>query len=502
MADLHHTEEEFLDTFLPSLLNEGLYFADGQILDEVYVYGSFTQSKMYQRDVQCSDCHDVHSIEPVFEDNELCLQCHREAEYDTKEHHFHKFAGEEGEPILGDDGAVLFEVGTGALCRECHMPGRYYMGNDYRPDHSFRVPNPALSAAIGSPDPCLRCHVDQGAEWSQEKVTEWYGPGQAAHYGEVIARGRRNEAGAGAELRALVTDDLYPVLVRATALNLLGAYPGRETQQVLEIALVDEEAIIRRTAVSMLSYADPAKLARALALALEDPVKTVRIEAANRLAGELTRYLSGAKLKRFETVLQEYRETMLYSADFAFGRYNLGNLHNALGEQDDALREYEAAIRIDTEFFPAKANLALLYNSRGENEKAEKLLREILETQPEMYDIAYNLALLLVEMERPDEAVPFLESASAGMPERGRIHYNLGLLYQQQQNIIMAESKLRQALETNPESLEFQYSLADHYIKRGLFTQALPVVELMVRTHPEEEIGMRMMNFIQRNLQQ
>ena len=119
-----------------------------------------------------------------------------------------------------------------------------------------------------------------------------------------------------------------------------------------------------------------------------------------------------------------------------------------------------------------------------------------------MYDIAYNLALLLVEMERHDEAVPFLESASAGMPERGRIHYNLGLLYQQQQNIIMAESKLRQALETDPQNLEFQYGLADHYIKRGLFTQALPVVELMVQTHPEEQIGMQMMNFIRQRLQE
>ena len=88
------------------------------------------------------------------------------------------------------------------------------------------------------------------------------------------------------------------------------------------------------------------------------------------------------------------------------------------------------------------------------------------------------------------------------MPERGRIHYNLGLLYQQEQNVIMAESKLRQALETDPQSLEFQYGLADHYIKRGLFAQALPIVELMIQTHPEEQIGMQMMQFIQRSMQQ
>ena len=67
-----------LDNFLPSLLTEGqCTLPMARFMDEVYVYGSFTQSKMYRHDVRCSDCHDVHSIELVKEGNELCLQCHR-----------------------------------------------------------------------------------------------------------------------------------------------------------------------------------------------------------------------------------------------------------------------------------------------------------------------------------------------------------------------------------------------------------------------------------------
>jgi hypothetical protein len=74
-------------------------FSDGQILDEVYVYGSFVQSKMHARDVRCSDCHDVHSIKRIKDGNALCLQCHRAAIYDTRAHHFHKKKGEPGDPI-------------------------------------------------------------------------------------------------------------------------------------------------------------------------------------------------------------------------------------------------------------------------------------------------------------------------------------------------------------------------------------------------------------------
>ena len=58
---------------MPSLLDDGLYFSDGQILEEVYVYSSFLQSKMYRSNVGCGDCHDVHSLQLVREGNELCL---------------------------------------------------------------------------------------------------------------------------------------------------------------------------------------------------------------------------------------------------------------------------------------------------------------------------------------------------------------------------------------------------------------------------------------------
>ena len=121
LGDYTHAEPDLLDSMLPSLLASELYFPDGQILEEVYVYGSFIQSKMYRRDVKCSDCHDFHSVKLIKEGNDLCLQCHRANEYDTKEHHFHKRKGEEGEPVKSNDGKILFDVGTGSECVQCHM---------------------------------------------------------------------------------------------------------------------------------------------------------------------------------------------------------------------------------------------------------------------------------------------------------------------------------------------------------------------------------------------
>ena len=499
MGDYQHTETDFLDNFLPSLLTEGLYFADGQIQDEVYVYGSFTQSKMYRHDVRCSDCHDVHSIELVKEGNELCLQCHRGAQYDTVEHHFHKQENEAGDPITSAEGEVLFEVGTGAQCVQCHMPGRYYMGVDYRPDHSFRIPDPALDAAIGTPDACLRCHLDRDTQWSKESVSEWYGPGRRSHYGTVIARGRGGEADVEQDLLSLAGDPLYPVNVRATALELLAGYPGMKTLQAMEIALMDEEALIRRTAVANIQPPTPEKLAKLLAPVLYDPVKTVRIEAARRLVGDTTQYLDEDQRSLYQSILKKFEDTMLYPADFAASRHNLANLYAELGRPDDAIRQYEEAIRIDEQFFPAMSNLAVLYNQRGQNEQAEQLLKEAVTAQPELYDLAYSLGLLLVEMQQYGEAVGYLEQASKGLPGRARIHYNLGLLYQHMHVDSKAESELRAALALEPQNLDFQFGLADFYLKRGRFEEALPIVEDMVSMHPDNPIGAQMLNFIQTN---
>ncbi len=499
LQDDDHTVSSLLDTYMPSLLNQGLYFADGQILDEVYVYGSFIQSKMYRHEVRCSDCHEAHSIKLVKEGNALCLQCHRGAQYDTTEHHFHKQAGETAEPILSAGGDILFEVGSGAECVSCHMPGRTYMGVDYRPDHGFRIPDPVMNAEVGSPDACLRCHASETSQWSQEKVLEWYGPGRRSHYGTVLAKARNGDPGAGPELRQLATDLLYPLNVRATALSMLAAYPGEESTQVFEIALQDDEALVRRTALEFINSADSSALAKLIAPALFDPVRAVRIEAANRLSGELSSHLDPEQNKLFQQVLGEYVSVMSYSADFAASRHNLANLYGRLDRPEDAMRQYREAIRIDGQFYPAKVNLAVLLSQRGENLQAEKLLREVVSSQPELYEAAYSYGLLLVEMQNYGEAVSYLEKASRGMPQNARIHYNLGLLYAYMQNPAGAEIELQAALKLDPRNLDFQYGLADFYLKRGQFAQARKMAEVMASMHPENPIGQQMLEFIRTN---
>jgi len=501
LGDYTHAEPDLLDSMLPSLLTPELYFADGQILEEVYVYGSFTQSKMYSRNVRCSDCHDVHSIEKVKEGNGLCLQCHRASIYDTKAHHFHKKKGEKGEPIKSADGKVLFEVGTGAECVQCHMPERPYMVIDYRADHSFRIPRPDLSIKLGTPNVCNRCHVDKTDQWSNEYITKWYGPGRSTHYGTIIDAGQKRSTQALKELVQLAADPLYPVIVRSTALSLLAAYPVKETAGAYELALMDDEALIRRTAVDHVNFSDSKRQTELLTSMLYDPVKAVRIEAARRMTEIPDPSLDSRQKEVFQASLEEYQESMEYSADFAFGRYNLGNLYAALRQPEKAIKSYQAAIKIDDLFYPAKVNLAMLYNQRGKNDKAEILLSEVAASHPEMYEAQYSLGLLLAEEEKYAEAAHYLKQAARGLPRRARIHYNLGLLLQYLKKDSDAETSLLKARELEPDNLDYLYALADFYLKRKKLQQARDIAEEMVARHPTQRIGHDILHLIEKDLE-
>src|SRR5688572_27187569 len=49
--------KELLDDYIPEIPSIEHFHADGQIDDESYIYTSFLQSKMFHRNVKCSNCH-------------------------------------------------------------------------------------------------------------------------------------------------------------------------------------------------------------------------------------------------------------------------------------------------------------------------------------------------------------------------------------------------------------------------------------------------------------
>ena len=177
-------------------------------------------------------------------------------------------------------------------------------------------------------------------------------------YGTIIAAGRARQPEAEVDLIRLAEDPLVPTIARATGLELLRSYPSPASQATLAKALEDDDALLRYTAIRSLEYFDAETRLKRIAPKLYDPVKAVRMEAAMMLSVLPEERLREDDREAFRQGLAEYREAMLYNADLAAQRYNLGNLAANLGDESQAVAAYLKAIAIDDQFYPARVNLA------------------------------------------------------------------------------------------------------------------------------------------------
>jgi predicted CXXCH cytochrome family protein len=279
LTESYRPGDGFLDHFRPEVLRDDLYHPDGQILEEVYVYGSFLQSRMYRAGVRCSDCHDPHGGELKAAGNAVCTQCHGPAPPD-------RFAGLAAKTFDAPSHHRHQDGSSGALCVNCHMPAQTYMVVDPRRDHSLRVPRPDLSVKLGVPNACTQCHRDQTDAWAAEAVAAWTGGAQRErHYGEVLQAARRGEPGGRDGLLELLADGGQPAIVRATGLALLARYAEARTLPALAAGLADADPLARLSALRALEPYPLSQRWRAAAPLLDDPRRALRIEAARLLAG-------------------------------------------------------------------------------------------------------------------------------------------------------------------------------------------------------------------------
>ncbi len=424
----------FLDAYRPALLDAGLYHADGQILDEVYVWGSFQQSRMHAAGVTCSDCHDPHSLAVADPPEATCNRCHRPEVFATKAHHHHT----PGTP--------------GASCLGCHMPARTYMEIDARRDHSFRVPRPDLSVEIGTPNACSDCHARRSPAWAAAAAKRWWGSerGSRPHYGETLHAGRTHAADAGARLIALAGDTEQPAIVRATALRLLRENPDPGAPAALDAALRDPEALVRMAAVEASEVLPPERSLGDVAPLLRDPRRAVRLAAVSALVGTSPRLLDAATRSALADGIGEYRAAQEANADWPEAQVSLGVLHTRLGEPEKARAAYQRALALAPWFVPASINLADLERAAGREAEAEALLRRALEYAPDEASVHHALGLALVRQRRLGEALDSLARAAELDPDNPRYAYVYAVALHSNGEVARALEVLGAAHERHP----------------------------------------------------
>jgi predicted CXXCH cytochrome family protein len=454
-----------------ALLADGVFQPDGQMLDEVYNYGSFKQSKMFKAGVTCSDCHDPHSAKLKLAGDQVCTQCHAAEPYATPAHDHHQ------------------GVTPAVTCVDCHMPARTYMVVDRRHDHSFRVPRPDLSPALGTTNACNDCHQDKSPEWAAAAIEGWFGPERkgAQTYGQAFHAGWQDGAGAAQLLAAVAADANAPAFARASAYTALAAYLSPATLGLVRKGLADPDPMVRLGTLEMLETAPPRDLWRLVSPLLADPVRGVRIRTALLLAGMPADSLSAEDRKKLDNATQEFIAAQELNADRPEARAMLGGFYLRRGEMEKAEAEYKAGLRLSPAYGPASANLADLYRAQKRDADAEAVLRQGLEASPGDAGLHHALGLALVRLKRNDEALAEFAKAVELEPGRARYAYVYAVALDGNGKRDEAVKVLKDNLGKHPEDRDTLSALIGFSRDAGDTGAALGYAEQLARLEPNNE---------------
>ncbi|MGB5325877.1 MAG: cytochrome c3 family protein, partial [Pseudomonadales bacterium] len=432
----------FHDQYRLNLLDNISYFPDGQIREEVFVLGSFLQSKMHVKGVTCSNCHDPHSGQLVEEGNALCAQCHRPEVFDAPGHHHHP------------------PESAGAQCVNCHMPSRAFMVIDERRDHSFTIPRPDLSIALGVPNACTGCHDDRAGDnsWALDVLKKWGYEPDDGHVAYLQARLGIPDILATRRADEVLEDVGLAPIVRASLLAQLAAIPSRLGAEQAAKNLSSPSPMVRRAAVQALRPF-PAELRwKLLAPMLDDPGASVRYALAETVL-DIPRAIVAEKKNEVQRLLEEYRDMLNASADAPGTQVALANL--AIRERDvaGAREAYERALSIAPNYVPVLLSAAEFYRSTGDVKKEAEYLAHAVRIDKGNAAALHSYGLHLVRKKMYESALPYLQQSTSADGAVVRYAFVYAIALKEQGKLEQAIAVLEEADERWPNQYDILMTL-------------------------------------------
>ena len=455
--------KRMMDDYLPSSLTRELYALDGKIKDEVFEHGSFAQSKMHEKGVRCSNCHNPHSSELKVPGNGICLQCHNTAGMSSVE-------GIEGTDLQARNYDSIehtrHAVGQpGSQCVDCHMPGKFYMGNDFRHDHSFSIPNPERASRLGTPDACLTCHQGNAGNKIIEQFKLWAtdSAAQAPRYDESLGLIRSGVPGAAQALYQQLQRSNLPAIQRATLIAELPSYPSEQALRLTAKDLENSAPQVREAAVRAVSQMlPPPERASLLEPLLNDPVKAVRIAAARDLLG--VAHLGSAQTS-WDSAIAEYEAVQTNLAERAEANLNLATLYQAIGRTNEVESLLRTALKRDPAFYPALVTLVQWLEANGRSEEAQTLLALSLKDRPDAALLQHAQGLALVRAGRSEQAISFLRKATQLEPQTPLYGYVLAVALHDTGEVDAAFKELERLLLEQPTNRNARLALIQYHLE-------------------------------------
>ena len=342
---------------------------------------------------------------------------------------------------------------------------------------------------LGTPNACNQCHIDKSANWASEALNKWYArpPGGFQRFAEALHVGQEGAPGAQHALNGLAVDGSQPAIARATALSLLAGYEPAPAGSSTLLEIIDDSALVRRAAIQSLSESNMDESADTLASLLYDPVRAVRIETANVLAGASANILSGDLARAFDHARDEYIAAQELNADRPEALLSLGALFTSNGKFDQAEDELKSALALDPSFAPAAVNLADLYRALGREAEGDALLRKVLQRNPDDAVLLYALGLSLVRQNHNEQALGFFAAAWRIEPANARYAYVYAVALNDAGQTDAAIQALTRAIKAHPYDRDSLAALVSWCNRAGEPAKASIYAQRLAQLEPENQ---------------
>jgi tetratricopeptide (TPR) repeat protein len=345
------------------------------------------------------------------------------------------------------------------------MPGKLYMGNDLRHDHSFRVPRPDLSIKYGTPNACSNCHKDKSEKVLADAIVKWYGPKRVYHFAEDLIPGSRLDANSEKHLTSLINNKFVPKIIKATATFYLGSLPTQTSLKTILGRLASNDAQNRYRALRSLASFPAESWIDAVGPLLSDKVRAVRIAAADLYIIIPRDQVRPEYEKAFSAAQAELEKSLRFQTDFSTGNVMLADYYLKLKDYPNAEKFYLRGLKKDINMNYALLNLSAVYNEQGKNKQALNALELALKNDATNERVYYNMALLHNEMNNIPAAEKSFAKAVELKSTNSRVYYNYGLLLNQSKKYAAAVSVLQKGIQINPSDSELYYALTYVYME-------------------------------------
>jgi tetratricopeptide (TPR) repeat protein len=268
---------------------------------------------------------------------------------------------------------------------------------------------------------------------------------------------------------------------------MLSTLAPSPTDVAIREGITDASPLVRRAAARALANSDSATTATALAPLLSDPVRAVRLETAEALAGLPAEDFSASDADVLARSTDEYIAAQLLNADRPEAHLDLGLLYAREKHFDRAEAELKTALSLDPAFTPAAVNLADLYRSQGRDAEGQQILVEAIRRSPGDASLQYTLGLLMVRQKEDQKALALFAAATRLDPANARYAYVYAIALNDSGQTGAAIDTLERNLTQHPydrHSLAALVSICDRAGKPAL---ALTYAQRLYALYPEDQ---------------